>query len=236
MRAVRLCFFQMLTSVRQDMMLFAACLAPVLAGFFFRYAIPFAEAALAEQFQTAAVIAPYYALIDILLAMLTPAMFSFVPAMVSLEEADEGMAAYLFVTPLGRNGYLLARFLLPSAAALTGTIVLLALFRLTALSAADMVLLAAAGTLQGMILSMLIVTLSSNKLEGMAVAKLSSLMMLPAAVPFFVGGNVQYVMALFPSFWAGKAAAGQAPFYMLPAFALSAGWLLLLLRRYLRKM
>lgn len=236
MRAIRLSFFQMLAYMRRDRMLFAACISPVLAGFLFRFAIPLLEAALADWFHVSAIIAPYYALIDIFFAMLIPAMFCFVSAMVSLEEADEKTATYLFITPLGRNGYLYARLGIPSAAAFLVTLVLLPVFKLTALSAVDIILLAAGGTLQGIITSLLILTLSSNKLEGMAVTKLSTFMICGAAIPFFIKHNVQYVLAFLPSFWIGKAIFENMPFYMLPAFALSDVWIWFLLKGYLRKM
>lgn len=235
MRAIRLSFFQMLAYMRRDMMLFAACLAPILAGLLFRFGIPLLEAALTNWLHMPAIISPYYALIDILFAMLSPAMFCFVSAMVSLEEADEKTTAYLFVTPLGRNGYLAARFCVPAAAAFLATIVLLPIFKLTSLSLGDILLLAAGGAVQGVIISLLILTFSSNKLEGMAITKLSSLMIFGAAVPFFIKHNMQYVIALLPSFWIGKAICENILLYILPALALSAMWVCFLLKRYLRK-
>ena len=235
MRAIRLSFFQMLVYIRRDMMLFAACPIPILAGLLFRFGVPFLEAALTDWFPILAIISPYYALIDILFAMLSPAMFCFVSAMVSLEEADEKTAAYLFVTPLGRNGYLVARFCCPAGVAFLVTVALLPVFKLTSLSLIDIVLLAVGGAVQGIIISLLILTLSSNKLEGMAVTKLSSLMIFGAAVPFFIKHNVQYVISPLPSFWIGKAICENVLLYMLLAFALSAMWICFLLRRYLRK-
>ena len=233
MRAVRLSFVQMLTYMRRDKMLFAVCFVPVLAGVLIRFAIPVLEAALTDWFSVSEIIAPYYALIDLLFAMLSPAMFCFVSAMVSLEEADEHMTVYFFVTPLGKNGYLAARLYAPSAVAFLVSAALLPVFKLTSLSVADLFLLTAGGTLQGIILSLLIVTVSSNKLEGMAVAKLSTLMLLGAAVPFFIRDNAQYCLALLPSFWIGKAVYEQAGLSMIPAFVLLLIWIWLLLKRYL---
>ncbi len=235
MKAIRLSFFQMVAAMRRDMMLFAACLAPILAGIFFRFAIPFLEAVLIDCFNIPAIISHYYKLIDILFAMLSPAMFCFVSAMISLEEVDEKTAAYLFVTPLGRNGYLVARFCIPSVAAFLITVVLLPVFKLTSLSPIDIVLLAAGGTLQGIIISLLILTLSSNKLEGMAVSKLSTLMLFGTAIPFFMKSDIQYVLSPLPAYWIGKAMFENMLIYMLPAFALSAIWIYFLLKRYLRK-
>lgn len=158
-------------------------------------------------------------------------MFCFVSAMVSLEEADEGITDYLFVTPLGRNGYLTARLCIPAAAAFLVTAVLLPVFRLTPRPAMDMLLLAAGGALQGVIISLLILTFSTNKLEGMAVTKLSSLTIFGAAVPFFVRNSVQYILSPLPSFWIGKAVLESKSFYLLPAFILSALWICFLIKR-----
>lgn len=235
MKAIRLSFVQMVAYMRRDMMLFAACLAPIFAGLLFRFVIPLLEASFTDYFRISAILSPYYALIDIFFAMLSPTMFCFVSAMVSLEETDEKTAVYLFVTPLGKTGYLAARFGVPAVFAFFITVALLPVFKLTSLSPIDMILLASGGTLQGTIISLLILTLSSNKLEGMAVAKLSSLMIFGAAIPFFIKHNAQYVISPLPSFWIGKAIFESMPLYILPAFALSAMWIRFLLKRYLRK-
>ena len=221
MKAIRLSFFQMAAAMRRDMMLFVSCFAPILAGFFFRFAIPFIESALTDSFHIAAIISPYYKLVDILFAMLSSTMFCFVSAMISLEERDEKTAVYLFITPLRKTGYIVARFGVPSAIAFLATIILLPVFKLTPLSPLTILLLATGGTLQGMIVALLVLTISSDKLEGMALTKLST--------------DIQYVISPLPSFWIGKAILENMPLYMLPAFVLSDMWICFLFKRYLRK-
>ena len=66
MKAIRASFFQMTMILRRDMMLFVCCLAPIPAGFFFRFAIPFLESLLTEGFHREAILSPYYKLMDIL--------------------------------------------------------------------------------------------------------------------------------------------------------------------------
>lgn len=229
MKAIRRSFFQMAVSMRRDKMLSVCCFAPILAVFFFRFAIPLLEAALTDGFHMTAVISPYYKLIDILFAMLPSTMFCFIAAMVSLEEKDEKTAVYLFVTPLRKTGYLFARFGVPSVIAFFAAIILLPVFKLTALSPLTVLLLAAGGTLQGTIVALLVLAISSNKLEGMAV--LSTLIILGAVIPFFIKSNVQYVISLLPSFWIGKAVLENISLYMLPVFVLSVIWICFLLQR-----
>ncbi|MDE5891826.1 MAG: ABC transporter permease [Acetatifactor sp.] len=236
MKAIRLSFFQMVAAMRRDMMLFAACLTPIIAGLFFRFAIPLLEAVLTDHFHMQAILSPYYKLIDIFFMMLSPTIFCFVSAMVSLEESDEKTAIYLFITPLGKTGYLSARFGAPAVIAFFVTVIMFPVFKLTTFSPMTILLFAVGGTLQGMIVALLVLTLSSNRLEGMAVTKLSMLTVFGAVIPFFIKDDVQYVLFPLPSFWIGKAACENLLLYMLPAFALSAIWIFPLLKRYLRKM
>ena len=107
----------------------------------------------------------------------------------------------------------------------------LPLFRLTALSAGTILFLSLAETVQGINIALLVVALSSNKLEGMAVTKLSSLMMLGAAAPYFVPAPVCLCFAFLPSFWVGKAIMENRLFYMLPSLFVAGTWILILRRK-----
>lgn len=135
----------MLLFVRRDMMLVVVCFAPVLAGVFFKFAIPCIERMLIDWTGAGALLAPYYGLCDLLFAMLTPVMFCFAAAMAMLEEHDDYIQQYLFITTLGRKGYLISRIGLPAAIALVVTVVLLPVFKLTALSVLEVTFFCAYG-------------------------------------------------------------------------------------------
>ena len=105
----------------------------------------------------------------------------------------------------------------------------------------DMMLLAAllgpvlAGALQGIVVALMIVAFAANKLEGMAAAKFSSLLMLGAAAPFFLPSPLNLCLSFLPSFWMGKAILEERMAQLLPCFATVAGWIAMLLRRAQRK-
>ena len=229
MRAIRLSFLHMLKLIRHDMMLFAAGLAPLLAGVAIRFGVPFLEKLLISYAGAEAVLSPYYGLFDIFFASIAPAMFGFIAAMVMLEEHDDHIDRYLFITGLGRNGYLVSRIMIPAFCAFVITAALLPVFRLSALPAAGIVLLSLAGTLQGIIIALLIVALSSNKLEGMAITKLSALMILGAVVPYFVPKPLCYCLSILPSFWIGKAILENVLIYMMMSILVAGIWILVLL-------
>lgn len=224
MRAIGLSFFHMLKLIRPDRMLLAAGLAPLLAGTAIRYAVPFAEGSLVRLTGAQAVLAPYYGLLDLFLACLTPAMFCFIAAMAMLEERDDHIDRYLSATALGRNGYYISRIVLPALAVFVVTAILLPVFHLAPLSVGAILLLSLAGSLQGVIIGLLIITLSSNKLEGMAVTKLSSLMMLGAVIPYFVPAPFCFGFSFLPSFWMGKGVLENCLLYLLPSIAAGGCW------------
>lgn len=155
-------------------------------------------------------------------------MLCFIAAMVMLEERDEQIDRYLIVTGLGRKGYFASRIVIPALLAFAVTAVLLPLFNLTALSAAEVFFFSLTGTVQGVLMALLIVSFSSNKLEGMAATKLFSLMIFGAVVPFFVPSPVCFFFAFLPSFWMGKAILEND---LLSVFA-AGSWIMLLWRVY----
>lgn len=236
MRAIRFSFLQMLSFVRRDMMLFAACFAPILAGMFFKFVIPIIEKKLKELFSLSTVLVPYYGLFDLFFSVLSPVMFCYVAAMVILEETDEHLSRYLFITPLGKNGYLIARLGVPAGIAFLVTVALLPVFKLSDLSLSTVLFLAAIESFQGIIIALLIITFSTNKLEGMAITKLSTLTMCGMVVPYFIKNKAQYALSLFPSFWVGKAIYEMQPIYILLSFIISFFWIIFLLRQYISKM
>lgn len=228
-------FIQMLKYTKRDLMLFFAALTPIIAGLFFKFAIPFLETTLTNYLNQSQILASYYSLFDIFFALLSPTMFCFICAMVSLEESDEKTARYLFITPLGKIGYLISRFGLSSLVAFFVTLILLPIFNLSALSLLSVILLSIAGTLQGLIIALIVVTFSTNKLEGIALTKLSSILLVSSFVPYFVKHNAQYVLSFIPSFWIGKSLCEQKLAFLFVAFLLEILWILVLSLFYKKK-
>ncbi len=236
MRAIRLSFLQMLRQLKGDAMLAMVAVAPFLMGLAFRIAIPLAEDWLTGYFGRHEILAPYYALLDVFLIMLTPSMLNFAAAMVTLEEIDDHVTTYLAVTPLGKSGYLASRLGLSGVASFVVSLVVAFAFHLSAANAPIFVGMALAGTIQGAVSALLIVALSSNKVEGMAVGKFTSVLSLGALVPYFVDGKAQFLASVFPSFWMGRAMRTGAYLPLLVSVLLALLWMALLSGRFVRKM
>lgn len=201
MKVIMRVFARMMQEIFHDSMLFAVCFASLLAAFAFRFGIPALENFLCATFQQQSIIAPYYQLIDLFLIQLTPYMFCFAPAMVMLDEYDQSLSRALAVTPLGLSGYLLSHLLMPAILASVISFVIITIFALSSWTWLTLLILCILSGVTGLLASMTIFSFSHNKLEGMAMGKLSGLLLLGLPIPYVMETPFKYGFSFFPSFW-----------------------------------
>lgn len=218
-----------------DAMLVMVLVAPVLAACAFRFGIPALEQLLVEWLGKP-IIEPWYPLVDLFLAILAPYMLLFASTMVLLEERDEGLAVYLAVTPVGRVGYLSSRLVLPGFVACLFTLVLMSFFSLVPLSFPERLALSLSATLLALVMSLLVYALAGNRIEGMALAKISSFILLGVVLPFVTKSPWRYAAGFLPSFWMGEVRICGG---LLPGMAylvVSILWLWMLFRHFSRRL
>jgi fluoroquinolone transport system permease protein len=221
--------------IRGDSMLYMLCFLPFLIAALFRFGIPFAETQLTAVLNTGAVLSGYYLLLDLFLAVFAPYFLTFISAMVMLSEIDEHVAAYLIVTPVRRKGYVVSRLAYPALLSVLVTALLTAFCALTEWTLWNTLLLSLMAALVCLPVSMLIVSYSHNRVEGMALAKLSGLLLFGLPAPFFLTGGTEYLFCWLPSFWISKVFLSGSFLGVLPFCLLSAFWIWLLYRRFQRK-
>lgn len=235
MNAVLKSFNQMIKFWRKDIMLLAVSIAPILAGVFFKFGIPFLERLLTNYFEKESIIADYYSLLDIFYSMLCSVLFCFAAVMVILEERDEKISNYLLVTPLKKKGYLWSRLGVSALIAFIITFVLLNVFSLNYMDIFTTFILSIAGTFQGLIIAMIMLVLSSNKLEAMAVSKMATMLLMGAIIPFVIKSNLQYIFFFLPSFWISKAIMEINNCYLFLAILEALIWFVILFQKYNKK-
>ncbi|MDD3058984.1 MAG: hypothetical protein PHO72_11750 [Sphaerochaeta sp.] len=215
MRLVMRVFARMMQEILHDSMLVAVCFASLLAAFAFRFGIPTLEDFLCLTFHQESIISPYYQLIDLMLIQLTPYMFCFAPAMVMLDEYDQNITSALAVTPLGLSGYLFSHLLMPAILASIISLVLITIFSLTSWPMSTLIILCIISGSTGLLAAMTIFSFSHNKLEGMAMGKLSGLLLMGLPIPYLMDTPLMYGFSLFPSFWMALYAQTQNRFFAL---------------------
>lgn len=222
--------------ITRDNMLWAVCLAPFITALLFRFGIPYVEILLCSYFEREKILADYYLLFDLMLCLMPSYMLCFASAMVMLTERDENMAGYMSVTPVGKRGYVLSRLILPAAIAFPFSIVLTYFSSLTDL---NFMILSQASLLMSIsstAIALFIFSFSRNRVEGMAMAKMSGLMFAGLVMPFFVLSDAQYLVAFLPSFWVAKLCMEEKDLLMLLALVVSLGWIVILGHRFIRKL
>lgn len=197
-------FRQMITQISRDMMMVLLCLTPILAGLAMHYGIPLIEQFVCRHFDKTAMIAPYYFVFDWLLSLLPGMMFAFTGALVILGEIDDKIAGYMAVTPAGNSGYLFSRLGYPTILAAIFDCILLRISALSPLRLEDLLVLCITSSFMGIITALLVIAISTNKVEGMAIGKLSGLISMGMFVPLLFDTPIQYAAGFLPSFWVGK--------------------------------
>lgn len=234
-RGLYFSFKQHIKQIYKDAMLFLICLAPILYILLFHYGLPFAENYFIEYLNLSYILYPYYLLFDLLLAVLTPTMFSYASAMVILGEIDDGITNYMYVTPVGKEGYIISRLIIPMIFSLLITIITLKIFSLTEISLIKVIILSIMSIVNGYIMCMIVIIMSTNKVEGLAVMKLSGLLLMGIPAPFFIKGNIQYLASILQSFWLAKFTMEDNIINLTLYFLISAMWVLAIKKKFKRK-
>lgn len=236
MKAVWIAFKQLLQQMASDAMLIVICFAPFLSGAGIHFGIPFIEEILTGYFGKVEIMGPYYLIFDLMIAILSAMLFCFVSAMIVLSEIDDNIAGYMFVTPLGKGGYLISRFGIPTLISMIITMIILSVFSLTGMSVLMIISISVLASVIGMLIAFMVVALATNKVEGMAVSKLSGFLMMGAFGPFFLMGNEQYILSILPTFWMAKFAMTGNITYMIFTIIESALVMFILLKLFLKKL
>lgn len=228
-------FVMFVQQIFRDSMLAAMCCATILAACFIRFGVPALETIVCDYFQQEAILTEYYLLFDLLLALITPYMLCFASAMMMLTEYDDNITGYLSVTPVGKRGYLLSRLVFPTIIAFLISIILMYWFSLTAWSWWAMIATCVLLSLTSVAAALMLFSLSHNRVEGMAMAKLSGLTMLGLPVPFFLKSDIQYLFSPLPTFWIAKLSMNHNFLFFIPALLTSMIWIFLLYSKFNRK-
>ena len=219
MRAYMTIFNIGLRQASRDYMLGMLLIAPVLCGIVFNKLVPKLEAYLVSALNVDRLIAPYYILFDILLVLLTPFLICMTASFIILEEKDDQVTPYYYVTPAGFFGYIIARLVMPAIFSCILSLIVLMLFKLTPIPVTLGIALALISTLYALAITLTVVSYATNKVEGLALTKLAGITFLGVLAPYFIKGNSQYIFAAFPSFWLTKVALEYSSTYFPQAVA-----------------
>lgn len=236
MKAICSSFLKFVRGVFDDYMLAACMLTPVLMGALFRLGIPRLEMFLCTTFSQSEILAPYYLIFDLVICVMTPIMYAYAGVMTMLEEFDNGTARYLMVTPIGRSGYFVSRIGFGTAFGAVMSTVTIVICGLSGMSLGMIVLESVFCAITSLIIAVFVISFAGNKVEGMALVKLSSVLILGIPAVFFLPQPLVYLAGIFPSYWFTLVARERNLIFSIPTLLVSAAWFALLYRKFCRRL
>lgn len=236
MTAIYKMFGYMVKQITREMMMLMLVVAPTLMGVVFKFGIPLFERMVLSRYGMQEILVPYYEMISWLFAMVIGILFAFVGGLVVLGEIDEHVTRYIVITPVGVSGYLFSRILLPALFSMIISIVFIPLFSLCRIDVTTLAVMVIYNSLSGIVTALLVVSISSNKVEGMAIGKLSGLFGAAFFIPLLIKGNVKYVFCLLPMYHIGNWYEKGGMVNLVVSAVLFVGWIYVLYVRFRKKL
>ncbi|MNC29962.1 Fluoroquinolones export permease protein/MT2760 [compost metagenome] len=146
-------------------------------------------------------LSPYYELIMSFALLLVPLILGCMAGFMILDERDENMIQYFAVTPLTKNGYLAYRLGFVVILTVIDSLLLFAFSGLTPLRLGNTLLLMPMLALEAPVFALFLTAFASNKIEGLALSKGASILVLTPLIVFFVHSPWQYLGGIIPCFW-----------------------------------
>ncbi len=137
-------------------------------------------------------------------ALICAIMPGFVMAFILLDEKDINLFPAMKVTPVSLSGFLMVRLVLVIAIGFALSMLILAFNGICLAEWAKMAQYSVLAALNSPILVLLIAHFAKNKIEGVTLLKATNILLLAPLLVFFFQADWEYLLAIFPAFWAYK--------------------------------
>jgi len=226
-----------LKNVSRDNFLVLIYCIPLLIAGLLRFGIPYATVLLSRWVD----LTEHYVFIMSFLVFLTPSFVGMVMGFMLLDDRDEDILSYMAVTPLSKGGYLLYRIIGPVIISFVMMYVTLFIANLTPIPVIRLIPIGIMAALAAPVLALMLAAFADNKIEGLAIYKLSSLIFLAPFAGYFIESDWQYIAGILPPFWVLKSfLACYRPFtgywlFIVIGFVVHGIYIYLMLRRFNRR-
>jgi fluoroquinolone transport system permease protein len=168
--------------------------APVAQFLIARFLLPW----VGEQFPA---VVPYFPLIVMLMIVQVVSSIGFVGASILLDERDEDVLTAIRVMPVSATYFLTYRLLFTVLVSLAYALAMIRFTGLVFVPWPEAVAAAFLFACLGPVVLLVLAVFSTNKVEGLAVFKGLSLVLLLPAASFFISGGLKYAFGIIPVYW-----------------------------------
>ncbi len=227
-----------LRNIFREPMMMLMLFAPVLLVLVMKFLVPFVAEIIVKE--TGFVLMNYKVYIETFFMIISAMMMGMITGFIILDERDDEILLYFSVTPLSKKGYLLYRV---GSSIIAVTIIVVVISYLTGMRGINLLKtlpMAFIAATEGPMIALFLVVFAKNKVEGLAMAKLSGfLMMAPFAI--LIPSQWHFLGGVLPPFWITKIyieiqSSGNLYFlYIFIGLIVHTVWLLYFLRRFKNK-
>ncbi len=187
--------------IGKDPVLMAAVFGPVAVTVFARFVFPLLSDSMESRF--AFRLADYAGFAVVFLQLIVPLLPGMMAGLLILDERDEHLIGYYAVTPLTRKGYLIYRLFLPSLLCLALFVLFFAGSGIAAAQFENVYTIALLG-LEAPCFALFLAAYAANKVEGLALSKVSGLLFAGPVIAYFAPARWQLFGAWIPTYWPAR--------------------------------
>lgn len=186
-------------SISRDLLLAITIFVPLFVAIFVRIVAPLAAKILAVHANFD--LTPHYIFIAGVTILMTPMMLGSMAGLQILDDRDERILTYISVTPLTREGYLVWKLFTPVVIGCVLTPIALILMNIVPLKLGVIIPVTLLAALGAPLYALIMPAFASNKVEGLAVAKASGILMGAPFAGYLLSAPWLIIAGIFPSFW-----------------------------------
>lgn len=189
-------FLHEIKNITRDKMYIFLALYPVVMTIIAYFLIPYLKETSTELSAN---------IVVLVFILLNGFIFGAITAFTLLDDADDQVLLSLKITPISVRQYVLLKLVISYVFGVTATLMLLIVTNFYETSnILDMTYIIILAPLQGPIFALLINALSSNKVEGFVMMKLSGIILLIPIAALFLTKWTELLLGFIPGFWTAR--------------------------------
>jgi fluoroquinolone transport system permease protein len=223
--------------IGRDPMLVMSFVAPILITIVAVFGVPQFSVLSTQWFNFP--LDEYLPFINLFFLPLTAMLFGMIYGFILLDERDEGLIAYLSITPIGKSGYLSVRMLMPVVYSFVFSMFFLYVTGLyEQMNLAQNLVLSLIMASEAPMILLFLAAFAGNKVEGIALSKGFGILLISMVPGYFLETNWIWALAVSPLWWVERAvfATGSSWLYLTGAAVVHALFLLLLFRKFEKRL
>lgn len=225
-------------NILRDPTLLAAALAPFLILAVVTAGIPWITAFVLNRWGLD--ITPHHRIIQIFFTLIIALVYGIISAFIILEERDESILSYIRITPFSMKGYLFYRVGFAYISTMGAVLLLTTALLITgAYSLFDSLYLLLVVPLESVLLTLTVVSFARDKVEGLAISKMTGVIPFAAVGMFYLKSVWQYPLLLLPPAWITATVEADSPgaalLFLTGSVLIHLGYAALLLKQFRRR-